>query len=156
METCIYMAESIRCSPENITTLLVGYTPVQDKKFKKRERIIGRMISLLGFPGLSVCRTWDCRSHTEARSKGGPHGRGEGFQDITEPLNSTWAPPYLLMSQYVRYYYLCSLLILPLCLGSSVFCNWKNSNTQYITKIDTEFSMAVLRISIQLNAIQIK
>ena len=35
MDTCIWMAESLRCSPETITTLLVGYTPIQNKKFKK-------------------------------------------------------------------------------------------------------------------------
>ena len=29
MGTCICMAESLRCSPETITTLLIGYTPKQ-------------------------------------------------------------------------------------------------------------------------------
>ena len=29
MDTCVCMAESLRCSPETITTLLVGYTPIQ-------------------------------------------------------------------------------------------------------------------------------
>ena len=29
------MAESLRCSPETITTLLIDYTPIQSKKFKK-------------------------------------------------------------------------------------------------------------------------
>ena len=33
MDTCIYMAESLCCPPEIITTLLAGYTPVQNKKF---------------------------------------------------------------------------------------------------------------------------
>ena len=33
MDTCICMAESRRYSPETITTLSVGYTPIQDKKF---------------------------------------------------------------------------------------------------------------------------
>ena len=32
MDTCIYMAESLRFSPETITTMTVGYTPVQNKK----------------------------------------------------------------------------------------------------------------------------
>ena len=27
--TCIYMAESLCCSPEIITKLLIGYTPIQ-------------------------------------------------------------------------------------------------------------------------------
>ena len=36
MNTCICMAESLCCLPETITTLLIGYTPLQNKKvFKK-------------------------------------------------------------------------------------------------------------------------
>ena len=35
MDTCIRMAESVCYSPEIITTLLISYTPVQNKKFKK-------------------------------------------------------------------------------------------------------------------------
>ena len=34
MDTCICMAESLHCSPESITTLLIGYTPIQNKKLK--------------------------------------------------------------------------------------------------------------------------
>ena len=33
----IYMAESLDWAPETITTLLIGYTPKQNKKFKKKE-----------------------------------------------------------------------------------------------------------------------
>ena len=33
-DTCICMAESLPCSPETTTTLLIGYTPIQNKKFK--------------------------------------------------------------------------------------------------------------------------
>ena len=32
MDPCICMAKSLHCSPEIITSLLVGYTPVQSKK----------------------------------------------------------------------------------------------------------------------------
>ena len=28
MDTCVCTAESLRCSPEIITTLLIGYTPI--------------------------------------------------------------------------------------------------------------------------------
>ena len=41
MDIHICMAEFLLCSPETITTLLTGYTPIQNKKFqatKKRER----------------------------------------------------------------------------------------------------------------------
>jgi len=34
LNTYICMAESLCCSPEFTTTLLIGYTPVQNKKFK--------------------------------------------------------------------------------------------------------------------------
>jgi len=34
MDTYICMAESLCCSPETITTLLIDYTPIQNKKFK--------------------------------------------------------------------------------------------------------------------------
>ena len=32
IDTCICMAESLHCSPEINTTLLIGYTPIQNKK----------------------------------------------------------------------------------------------------------------------------
>ena len=34
MDTCICMAESLHSSPETTTTLWIGYTPIQNKKFK--------------------------------------------------------------------------------------------------------------------------
>ena len=36
MNTCICMAESLCCSPETITTLLISYTPMQSKKLKNK------------------------------------------------------------------------------------------------------------------------
>ena len=41
MDICIHMAEFLHCSPETITTLLIGYIPIQNVfgvKKKKRER----------------------------------------------------------------------------------------------------------------------
>ena len=32
MDPCICMAESLRFSPETLITLLIGYTPIQNKK----------------------------------------------------------------------------------------------------------------------------
>ena len=32
MDTCICMTKSLHCSPETITTLLIGYTPIQKEK----------------------------------------------------------------------------------------------------------------------------
>ena len=37
MDTCIGMAESLHCLPETITTLSVSYTPIQNKKVKKKK-----------------------------------------------------------------------------------------------------------------------
>ena len=37
MDVCICMAESLHCPPETITTLLIGYTPIQNKKFKRKK-----------------------------------------------------------------------------------------------------------------------
>ena len=42
MDTCICMAESLHCSPETITILLIGYTPIQNvfgvKKIKIKKK----------------------------------------------------------------------------------------------------------------------
>ena len=35
MDTCIRMIEFLRCSPERITALLIGYTSKQNKKVEK-------------------------------------------------------------------------------------------------------------------------
>ena len=44
MDTCIRMAESLGCSPEAITTLLIGCTPIQNKKFLKKKKRIAKML----------------------------------------------------------------------------------------------------------------
>ena len=36
MDTCICMAESLHCSHETITALLIIYTPIGNKKLKKK------------------------------------------------------------------------------------------------------------------------
>ena len=36
-DSCIGLAESLCCPPEIITTLLTGYTPIQNKKLKKKK-----------------------------------------------------------------------------------------------------------------------
>ena len=37
---CICMAESLRCSAETITALLISYTPIQNETLKKRKEKI--------------------------------------------------------------------------------------------------------------------
>ena len=37
IDTCVCMAESLHWSPETITTLLIGSTPIQNYTFKKKE-----------------------------------------------------------------------------------------------------------------------
>ena len=43
----IYMAESLCCAPEIITTLLTGYAPIQNKKYKKKNTITGKKTMFL-------------------------------------------------------------------------------------------------------------
>ena len=33
MDTCVCLAESLCCSPEIVTMLLIGYPPIQSEKF---------------------------------------------------------------------------------------------------------------------------
>ena len=47
MDTFIYMTESLCCSPETITTLLIGYTPTQNKKFKQKNRTLQKPCTVL-------------------------------------------------------------------------------------------------------------
>ena len=49
MDTCIFMAESLHCSPETITTSLTGYTPTQNKKFQRKKKL-PPLFLLLTFP----------------------------------------------------------------------------------------------------------
>ena len=51
MDTCICMAESLCCSPETITTLLIGCTPIQNKKFKDKWLWSEQIYIPLGFSG---------------------------------------------------------------------------------------------------------
>ena len=48
-DTCICLAESLHCSPETITILLIGYTPIQNKKFKLK-KIFLRISPLVFIP----------------------------------------------------------------------------------------------------------
>ena len=36
--TCVCLAESLCCLPETITTLLIGYTPIQNEQFKEKKK----------------------------------------------------------------------------------------------------------------------
>ena len=47
LDTCICMAESFRYSPETITPLLIGYTPIQNvfgvkKKLKRKLKKVNK------------------------------------------------------------------------------------------------------------------
>lgn len=37
MDTCMFMAESLCCEPEIMTTLLISCIPTQNKKLKKKK-----------------------------------------------------------------------------------------------------------------------
>ena len=42
MDKCMCIAESLHCLSKTITTLLIGYTPIQNKKFKKLGKIVDK------------------------------------------------------------------------------------------------------------------
>jgi len=49
MDTCICMAESLHCPPETVATLLISYTPIQNKKiFLKKEYNSGKIRAPFG------------------------------------------------------------------------------------------------------------
>ena len=39
MDTYICMTESLHCSPKTITTLLISYTPIKNKKLKRKKNV---------------------------------------------------------------------------------------------------------------------
>ena len=49
MDTCICMAESLRCLPETITTLLIGYTPIQNALGVKKKKRISLFVKICGY-----------------------------------------------------------------------------------------------------------
>ena len=76
--TCISVAESFRCPPETITTLLVGYTPTWTKKLRKM--ILPEYVKYIWgdcrtcFLYLKIGVTWACWNHNE----NGPWERERG------------------------------------------------------------------------------
>ena len=47
MYTCTCKAESLYCSPETIKILLIGYTPIENKKFKEKKDLKKIMVLLI-------------------------------------------------------------------------------------------------------------
>ena len=41
-DTCTYMAETLPCSHEIVTTLLMSSTPIQNKMLPKKKKKVGR------------------------------------------------------------------------------------------------------------------
>ena len=56
--TYICRVESLNYSPKTITALLIGYTPVQNKKFKREENSGGCRVSLDYLLMLITCVLW--------------------------------------------------------------------------------------------------
>ena len=46
MDPCICMAEPLPCSPETVIALLIGYTPVQNEKLKKKDLAQGKFLRI--------------------------------------------------------------------------------------------------------------
>ena len=55
MDIRVCTAESLCCSPVTITTLLMGYTPIQNKKLKKKKKNLPSSAENLGsIPGEGI------------------------------------------------------------------------------------------------------
>ena len=54
MDTCICMAASLHCLPESITTLLIGYIPVQNKSSHTHTQRCGEKYN-------EIIQTWERR-----------------------------------------------------------------------------------------------
>ena len=54
MDTCINMTESLHCSPETITTLLIGYSQIQNKMLKKYCDQLFYMITAMLYLGIAT------------------------------------------------------------------------------------------------------
>ena len=63
MDTCIRMAEYLHYSPETITTLLTGYTPIQNKKFKNKKENNLSVKKLLKRGTWGETRKWSHSTH---------------------------------------------------------------------------------------------
>ena len=77
MDTCICMAESLCCPSEIITTLLIGYSPVKNKKFKKTSQ------SLLSYS--SPQGKWDKRGWEQVVEMWEGLRRGSDRAELEEP-----------------------------------------------------------------------
>ena len=49
MEACTCTAESLCCPPETITTLLIGYTPIQNALGVKKKKRISLFVKICGY-----------------------------------------------------------------------------------------------------------
>ena len=74
MDTCICMAESLRCSPDTITALLTGYTPIQNKKFTKRSVGFQNLPPYLHTDGGMICSTYQCHGNSDSFPVGSSGG----------------------------------------------------------------------------------
>ena len=54
MDTCVCMTEFLCCPPETITTLLIGYTSVRNKKLKKKKQNKMRTELTRGFSNMLI------------------------------------------------------------------------------------------------------
>ena len=73
MDICICIAEFLHCSLEAITRLLIGITPIQNKKFKRKSPItdgIGDIGAKLATPNVSVaCRLFGARKKKKIKTQ---------------------------------------------------------------------------------------
>ena len=71
------MAEFFHCLPETITTLLIGYTPIQKKTFKKKKKT-ALNYSLYGIPWRLSGKESACNAGEVGSICGSERSPGEG------------------------------------------------------------------------------
>ena len=85
------MAESLHCLPETITTLLIDYTPRQNKTLKKNKQLSIRVY--MGFHGDSVVKNQPAMQERWVRFPGSESSPGEGnsnppqYSCLGNPMN---------------------------------------------------------------------
>ena len=56
---CIYVAESLHCSPETITVLLISYAPIQTAFGVRKKKKINLINKIIFKDGKHHCRKWN-------------------------------------------------------------------------------------------------
>ena len=98
-DTCVCMAESLCCSPETTPTLLIRYTPIQNKNFKlKQRKITNEPVIIKNKYAQTRCQT--IRAHYNLIAKDATVNKNS---IVLAPVELTKPPSSLRISQILYY-----------------------------------------------------